>query len=118
MTMQSPTQTTPVPHWIVPFADLVRIFELAEPRLRRFDHPAHPLIFSCSVNGIWPTTCLGPTPVCERVMIGGQSALLDATADLLMHTCDSTRGGRFTVTLDGVFRTRDGAVLAQIELTA
>ena len=114
----SPHLQESIPHWAVSFDDLAKLFTVAAPRIARFPYPTFPLIFSCSPNGVWPTTCLGFMPPDTRQYVGGQSNILDSIAQLMMSDPDSWRGGRFTITLDGAVRTRDDAVLARFELAA
>ena len=118
MTTQLSTYTPEVPELEITLADIVEILVLAKPRLERFDYPAHPLLFSCSSNGTWPTTNLGPVAPLERTMVDGQNVLLDIVSRLMMLNSSSRQGGRFTITLEGAFRTRDGSPIAMFALSA
>jgi len=113
-----PTLQESPPTWTVTFDDFTRALVAAAPRLTRFPYPVFPLVFSCSVNGVWPTTCLGYMSAATRQYVDGRSNIVDAVAHLMMSRHDSWQGGRFTVTLDGAFRTRDRSPLARFELAA
>lgn len=116
--MLTPQRDLTVPCWTVTLEELADLHAAARPRLIRFPYPTFPLIFSCSPNGIWPTTSLGYTQPGDRHYVDGRSNILDTVAHLMMSRADSATGGRFTVTLDGATRTRDAAPIAHFELTA
>lgn len=111
-------QAPEVPSWTLPFDELAQIFSLAAPRLVRFPYPAFDLVFSCSNFGIWPTTSLGFIHPPDRILVDGKSSVLDTLAVLLMAQCESHTGGRFTVTPNHAFRTKDRLLLASFELSA
>lgn len=117
MTLHPDTQLQ-VPNWILPFDELAQIFSLAAPRLMRFPYPAFELVFSCSSFGIWPTTALGFIHPPDRILVNGKSPVLDTVAALLMAQAESRTGGRFTITPNHAFRTKDRLLLATFELSA
>ena len=116
--MLTPQLHHSVPHWTVTLDEMTDVVVAARPRLIRFPYPTFPLIFSCSPNGIWPTTSLGYTPPGDRHYVGGRVNILDAVAHLMLNDAASTSGGRFTITLEGATRTRDATPIAHFELTA
>ncbi len=118
MTTQLSTYAPTVPKLEITIADIVEILVLAKPRLERFDYPTYPLIFSCSSNGIWPATKFGPIAPSERTLVDGRSPVLDIVARLMMMDSCSRLGGRFTITLEGAFRTSGGAPIAMFALSA
>jgi len=118
MTTQLPAFATPVPTIEVTVAHWLEAFRLSEPRRRVFLYPQFPLVFSCSTNGIWPTTEFGPIKEDGRTYVQGQCELLDRIAFLYMASADTDQGGRFTLTLAGAFRTRDGAPIVAFSLCA
>jgi len=117
MNLEQPPQIA-LPNWSVTLVDFNRLIAAAQPRLIRFPEAPFPLVFSCSANGIWPVTRRGYMPPVERSYVDGMSDVLDAIARLMMREPNSSIGGRFSVTFDGAYRTRDFVLLANFELTA
>ena len=107
-----------VPRWAVTLDDITDLLLAAQPRLTHYPYPTFALVFSCSRNGTWPTTSLGYIRHADRHYVDGCSTILDAVARLMINDAESPTGGRFTITLDGATRTRDGAPIATFELTA
>jgi len=117
--MQSPSDLQEsLPYWTITLDEFATVLVQATPRLVNFPYPVYPLVFSCSSNGIWPTSSLGYMPPATRRYIDGKSNILDALAQVMTSRHNSSNGGRFTVTLDGAFVTRDNAPLARFQLTA
>ena len=115
MSLRSSTQQT-TPRWIVTVDDLTKLFETATTRSMH-PEPTYAVTFSCSSNGIWPTTRMGFMPPETRQYVEGPSTLLAAIAQQMMRMSDSWMGGRFSVTLDGATRTRDAEPIVSFELT-
>ena len=101
----------------VTFEEWTELFRLAAERLARFPYPANEVIFSCSPHGIWPTTRRGFISPHERTLIDGKSRLLDTIASLMLSEPVAV-GGRFTVTSEGAFRTRNLMPVCLFELGA
>lgn len=114
----SPRTQFAAPRWLVTVDDLTDLFVAAVPRLSVFPEPVFPVVFSCSTNGIWPTTSRGFMAEEDRLYIREPGVLLTAVAAQMMSMPDSWMGGRFTITLDGATRTRDGEPIAEFELAA
>lgn len=115
MTITSNVQRV-VPLWEVTIDEYSKIVIAAGPRLVRFPDPTLPMIFSCSSNGVWPTTKLGFMPKDSRQYLTEDDYLLIGIAQVMMSDPDSRTGGRFSVTLNGAFRTRDGMPIVDFEL--
>lgn len=109
--------STPTPTIPITLNDLIRVFELAAPRLEWFSYPRHDLTFSCSPTAIWPTTRKGGVPINERVHVEAKSWVLDLVA-LLVRELLNPRGSRFVVTLDGAFLASDHTPICRFEVGA
>ncbi len=114
--MQQPTPTT-TPTISVSFDELTEIFELAAPRFERFPYPQNPLMFSCSPNGVWPTTRRGYVPPAERSYVTGRNKILDTiNVFILAQHCDI--GGRFVLDLNGARTADSGEPICVFEFGA
>ena len=111
------TTSTDVPVINVTFEEFTKLFELAAPRLEWFKYPKHELIFSCSINGVWPTTRWGYIPVEERVLVGDDSNTLFFIAVMMLAYHDPL-GGRFIVDTTGAYRATHRTPIVRFELCA
>ena len=114
--MRQPTPTT-TPTISVSFDELTEIFELAAPRFEWFPYPQHPLVFSCSPNGVWPTTRRGYVPPAERCYVTGRNNILD-TITVLIPGQHCNIGGRFIIDMNGARTANSGEQICHFEVGA
>ena len=111
----STANQTAAPTIQVTFDEIAELFTLGNARQPYFVRPAHTVLFSCSRHGILPAVIHGYHPPAVRELVTGESWLLDFLAAAFQLHHDS-RGGRFSVSIEGAYRSADGACIAEFEL--